>query len=439
MGKATLSSFSFAVLFGISQVFFFQIADAKPLACDVSAPSAILMNADTGVVLYEKNARNPTYPASTTKIATALYALHLARNRLDHPVTIYQEAVAAVSPSLRRSSGRHPSHRLEFGGSHMSLKVGEILSLESLLYGLMVCSGNDAANAIAHYAAGSIPEFMNGLNSYLKSIGCQSTHFTNPHGLPDPLHRTSAFDLALMTSYALKDSVFKQVVKTTRYLRPKTNKQEESYLIQSNALLKPGKHFYPYAIGVKTGYTAAAGSNLVAAAEKDGRRLIAVALNCEDMSQRYRSCISMFEAAFSEQKVERKLFSKDHDSFTCTIEGAKTPLVAVLSKDLIVEYFPSEESKLDAKLSWQKLELPIAENQVVGKITIRDARGTVVALEPIFSKTSVDMTAKYKAGLYVDRLTKEVSKYKVWIGLLAGAVMISMGYVHRRRSLKSKN
>lgn len=406
------------------------------LKCEVSAPSAILINADTGAVLFEKNAYKQTYPASTTKIATALYALYSKGSFLDEIVTASHESVAAVSPVQRRSSGKHPSHRLEFGGSHMNLKVGEALPLKSLLYGLLVCSGNDAANAISMHVSGSVPTFMADLNRYLKSIGCKNTHFTNPHGLPDPFHVTTAYDLALMTSHALRFPIFKQIVKTTRYTRPKSNKQDETSLFQSNALLKPGKFYYPHAIGVKTGYTASAGSNLVAAAENEGRRVIAVALNCEDSGQRYRSCIAMFEAAFNEQKMDRKLFAKETDTFRKQVLGGKVPLQAHLLNDVIIDYYPSEEPSLQAGLIWYDMTLPIRNGDIVGEIKITSLEGKILRVDPIFAKDEVLPTVSHQTRLYLSLAKSWVTLHKELLGGLLGGcfLVVAVGLRPRRRT-----
>lgn len=431
---------SFIFLCVIFSSSFSTSLSAKHLHCDVPAPTAILINADTGVVLFEKNAHTPTYPASTTKVATALYALNeMGNSSLDEHIKASHEAVSAVTPATRRNSGKHPSYRLEFGGTHMGLKFGEIMTFRSLMYGLMLVSGNDAANAIAEFVAGDVPTFMEGLNMYLQEIGCVNTHFTNPHGLSDSRHVTTAYDLAQMTLHAMKHPFFREVVKTTRYTRPKTNKQEESYLVQFNALLRPGKHFYPHAIGVKTGYTDAAGRNLVAAAEKDGRRVIAVVLNCTDMSQRYRSCINLFEAAFNEMKVKRKLFSQQHDAFTISLKGAESPLEAILQKDVIVEYYPSEESKLHAKLRWAHVNLPVAQGDVVGEMQILNDKGVVVLSEPLFAKKDVAPTVSYKVGKCISFASVVMRTYRHWIGLSLGLTFVALAYALKPRKKKSVN
>ena len=137
------------------------------------------------------------------------------------------------------------------------------MDLKSLLYGLMLPSGNDAANVIAEAVSGSVPDFMRELNDFLQSIGCSRTQFKNPHGLPDLEHVTTAKDLAIMAQFAMKSAVFREIVSSSKFLRPQTNKQPEVLLSQGNSLVKPGaKHFYPHATGLKTGYTIQAGMQL---------------------------------------------------------------------------------------------------------------------------------------------------------------------------------
>src|SRR6185437_6437502 len=144
--------------------------------------------------------------------------------------------------------------------------VGEEMPLKEYLYGMMVRSGNDAANVIAEYVSGSIPTFMQELNDYLKQIGCLNTTFCNPHGLHHPDHKTTAFDMALLTREAMKNPVFREIVSTVRHKRPKTNKRPAAVLVQTNRIIKSGtQYYYPKAIGVKTGYHSRAQNTLVAA------------------------------------------------------------------------------------------------------------------------------------------------------------------------------
>src|SRR3984957_869054 len=224
------------------------------LQLSVSTEEAILMNAKTGKVLFEKNGYKQAYPASTTKIATALLTLHRCRDHLDILITAERESLASISPQAKRQSDyRSPSHWIETDSTHIGIKQGEELSLNDLLHGMLIASGNDAANVIAQRLGGTIPKFMEDVNDYLKKIGCKNTHFNNPHGLHHPAHMTTAYDLAVMAREGLKDPIFKQIVSTVRYTSAQTNLEFERTFTQTNQLLKKGPFFYQKAIGVKTG------------------------------------------------------------------------------------------------------------------------------------------------------------------------------------------
>ncbi len=345
--------------------------NGKPLDVTVSAKSAILMNAETGAILYEKHAHIPAYPASTTKIATALFTLERG-GELDRMVAVSAEALRGRPATGKESL--HP-YRLDSDGTMMGIKRGEVLSLDSLLHGLMLVSGNDAANVIAESVAGSIPQFMELLNEYLQSIGCKNTQFQNPHGLPHVDHWSTAYDMALMTKRALQIPKFRNIVSTLVYNKPKTNKQPPLEIRMTNPLVKPkSKHYYPKAIGVKTGHTNAAQDTLVAAAEQDGRTLIAVVLGCEKGGKRFDDVKRLFETAFNEKKSLRRLMGPEH-GFVKEVVGAKSPMKAALGRALSIEFFPAEEPKCKAALHWSVPELPIRKGQKVGEVVIQDENG----------------------------------------------------------------
>ncbi len=160
---------------------------SEPLSLQIHSESGILMNADTGVILFEKNAHEAAFPASITKVATALFVLKTHGNRLENSVTVKPEALASISPQNKRQSNyKSPAYWLETDGSHIGMKKGEEMSLRNLLYALLISSANDAANVIAQHAGGTIQKFMEKENAYLKELGCQHTHFLNPHGLHHP-------------------------------------------------------------------------------------------------------------------------------------------------------------------------------------------------------------------------------------------------------------
>jgi D-alanyl-D-alanine carboxypeptidase (penicillin-binding protein 5/6) len=217
------------------------------------------MEAETGTVLAAKNADEKLPIASTTKIMTALLALE--RGKLDERITISEEAAYQE-------------------GSSMYTSPGETYTLEDLLYGLLLNSGNDAAWAIAEHISGSVPAFVAEMNQRARELGATNTHFTNPSGLPDPGHYSTARDLALITKAALARSDFRRIVSTKARKVPWPAKGEEKLLINHNRLLWR----YEGADGVKTGYTNEARQCLVASATRNGQSLIAVILRSEGNS-----------------------------------------------------------------------------------------------------------------------------------------------------------
>lgn len=182
-----------------------------PSGPQIGAQAAILMDANTGVILYAKNVHERLYPASTTKIMTCLLAME--RGNLDDTVKFSHEAVFSVPAD----------------GSNMGMDEGEALSLEECLYGIMVASANEAANAAAEYISGSISEFVDLMNLRAKEIGCTDTHFTNTNGLHDPEHYTSVYDLALISSYFFQNEMLCKISNTPRYHFEATATQPDDF------------------------------------------------------------------------------------------------------------------------------------------------------------------------------------------------------------------
>lgn len=373
------------------------------LQVTISAKAAVLMNAETGAIIYEKNAHLPLYPASITKVITALYALEKRGNQLNQIVTVSKDAVLIVSPHLRRDKLRHPPYRLEFGATLMGLKAGEQISAEALLYGLMLVSGNDAANAIAEWTSGNVMQFMQDLNDYVQSLGCKHTVLYTPHGLPQADHKTTAYDMGLITKRALQLPFFCKVVKTTHYLRAATNKQPQVELVQHNALIKPGKFYYPKAIGIKTGYTDDAGYTLVSAAADQNRKMIVVLMGCDKLEQRYRDAISLFEAGFNEPKTTRTLFSKNFDVFSTAQKGSKNLIKAAVHEDVVISYYASEEPLVRPELEWNLMAFPIYPGQKVGKVSLYDQNNHMLGSYPLYALETVHPTFYYRV---LDTCTK---------------------------------
>ncbi len=366
---------------------------AEPLKLKVNAEAAILMNADTGQILYEKNARSLYYPASITKIATAAYTLQKKGGELDHIVTADQESIASISAEAKkRANYTLPAYWVEQGSNHIGIKKGEELTLRNLLYGMMLASGNDAANVIAQYTGGTIPNFVAEMNAYLKEIGCQNTTFYNPHGLHHPKHQTTAYDMAILTRHALKNPTFCQIVSTVRYTRPKTNKQESTTLVQSNRLLRTGKYYYPKAIGVKTGYTSAAMKTFVAAAKQGDRTLIAVLLKSSESNAIFTDAAKMFDVAFNQALVRRTLLKAGPQKFVLELPGATKPVKTYLKEDLIVEYYPAEEHKYKCLLYWDEVTPPIAKDSRIGQLKLLSENANELQVVPLYAQEEVKTT-----------------------------------------------
>ncbi len=387
--------------------------EAKQLKVNVSARSAILINADTGAILYEKDPHFLCSPASITKIATALYVLEKKEKELDQLLTASQEAVGVVSPQVR---AKHPSYRLTSDGTHMELKAGEIMPLRALMYGLLLASGNDAANVIAEYVSGSVPKFVEDMNLYLREKGALATHFSNPHGLPHPEHVTTAWDMAHIMKEALKKPFFREVIKTVQYPRPQTNKHPPGLIHQKNRLIKPGPLFYPKAIGGKTGFTNS-GPTLVEAAQDGERTLIAVIIYAE-ATQRFREATLLFETAFAEQKVMRTLLTKEYDHFTLSLKGGTTALEASLNQDLTIAYFPSEEPELKAFLLWDSCPLPIAKGAHVGEVQLKTPQGQIFKTAPLYAIKPVDKTTSLRLRESLLQAKNYLIQKKLWLLLL---------------------
>ena len=237
------------------------------------ARAVIIVDSDNDEVLYDYHAYERMYPASITKIMTSLVvldAVEAGELSLDTPITVSAQAVD-----------------LPWDSSTAELKAGEILTVESLLYCDLLPSGNDACNVLAEAVGGTTAEFVARMNARAAGLGMEGTHFTNPHGLHDPEHYTTAYDIYLMAREAMSNETFRTVVRTAYYTLPATNLQPERTIYSSNGLLTgyyAGTGYtYSKAIGIKTGYTGEAGRCLASAAmDEEGRTFYCVVLGTED-------------------------------------------------------------------------------------------------------------------------------------------------------------
>lgn len=242
---------------------------AWPSGIDVESECAIIMEANTGTILYEKNIHEQCYPASITKIMTTMLALE--NSSLDETVTFSKDAVYNTE------------------GSGIYRNVDEQMSMKDCLYAVMLESANECAYAVAeHVAGGDYQKFIQMMNDKAKELGCTDTHFSNCNGLPDETHVTSCYDMALISREAIKNNMFRTLISTSRYDLPATNKSEPLAMFNHHRMICANKgtaYLYDYAIGGKTGYTNAARNTLVTYAEKDGMMLICVLMKSGTVCQ----------------------------------------------------------------------------------------------------------------------------------------------------------
>lgn len=237
-------------------------APSWPEGPAVTAEGACLIDANTGTILYSKNMDEPFFPASITKIMTALIVIETTP--LDEIVTFSRDAVFNV----------------EAGSSSLGMDVGDQLSVEDCLYGLLLKSANEVGNALAEHVAGSVEEFAKMMNERARELGCTNTSFANPHGLNNPEHKVSAHDMALIAAAAFSNETFVRIDSTRSYHVPPTKRNPDGiYVSCGHRMLKKNDAFYyPGIIGGKTGYTSLAGNTLVTCVERNGLKLVAVVM-----------------------------------------------------------------------------------------------------------------------------------------------------------------
>ena len=277
--KSIIYLLSFALLLSVTPTNIFAADSAVP---QIQSETFVLMDADTGQVLLERNMGSRIYPASVTKIMTALLALE--KGNLSDTVTMSHDAVWSV--------GRDTSH--------VALDENEQLTLEEALYALAIESANDAANGIAELVGGTMENFAKLMTQRAKELGAKTTNFTNAHGLPDANHYTSAYDLALIMAAAVKIPEFTKIFTSVTYSMPPTNRQPETRTFNRKNSLIEGPYAYEGIIGEKTGWTGDAGYTYIAAANQNGRTLVAAVIKSPDTNARWEDTRALFDYGFFE-------------------------------------------------------------------------------------------------------------------------------------------
>ena len=342
-------------------------ASAAP---SVSAKSAVLIEAESGRVLYQQNAFVRLPMASTTKIMTAIVAIESGDTR--RTVTVSPDAVGIE-------------------GSSVYLYPDEQLTMEELLYALLLESANDAAAAIAIAVAGSVENFAKRMNEKAESLGLTATHFTNPHGLDDEAHYTSAYDLAVLSAYALKNETFRAICATTRKTIPLKGDEGTRVLVNHNKMLTR----YEGAIGVKTGFTKRSGRCLVSAAERDGLTLIAVTLGAPDDWQDHAA---MLDFGFkSYQSVP--LAEKGGLVLPLPVVGGEAESVLVANTEAARAILGRSRGKITYRVEApQMLYAPVSSGATVGRV-VWMCDGEEIGTSPLVTINTVAYKKAERKGL----------------------------------------
>ena len=347
---------------------------------DLVCNAAIVMDAASGQILYEKNAYERKYPASITKILTTLVALDHGVN-FDDTVVMSENAIWGI----------------ERNSTNIGLDVGEKVTVRDIMYATMVQSANECAYAVAELVAGDLESFAKLMNDRIEEIGCTDTHFVTPNGLHDDNHYTCAYDMALITKEALKNDTFREIAGTLSYVVPETNLADETRpLWNGNKMINPAEsNYYEYCKGGKTGYTSMANNTLVTFAEKDGLELICVILDCDGWKYSYTDSKALYNYCYNNYTYFRPLTDFTFESKNEELSETNSILQNYYSSlnhemvDLIVDRDYS--LLLNKSVDTTKIEKQInlfdtAKDNVLGEI-IFSYEGEQIGSTPITSTT----------------------------------------------------
>ncbi|MGI5970322.1 MAG: D-alanyl-D-alanine carboxypeptidase family protein [Oscillospiraceae bacterium] len=419
---------------------------------NVDAPIALLIEPESGFILYEKNAGEKAYPASLTKITTALIAI---------------EAIEAGELSL--DDVVTASDNFDFDmvpdGSSQNIKHGEQMTVRDLLYCIMVASANDACNIIAQEISGDVDSFVQRMNDRVAELGCSGTHYMNTHGLPDDDHYTTARDVSIIAREAFKHQLFDEIVSTCAYTTMETNMSPSRQLSSTNMLIShnlDGAYYYEYCRGGKTGFTSKAGHCLVSLSEKNQIQLLCVVMGAEEEqlteeligAKSFSQSRALFEWAYANFSMRTVVSTTDMIAEAPVLNGedadyvvlhTDSDLVALLDNDLDLNSI-ERVIKLDTDAN---LTAPIERGQHVGTVEfLYDGKSlgslNLVTLSAVAGKSSIIIepspsleasgTAKHaKSGFTLLKIL-----IVVIIVLIVGYLLLLINYTVKRKRYKKR-
>lgn len=422
MKQKILTLFLLFVLLFSNSADYAYAAKTEPL---ITGKSAVLIDAATGEILFEKNMHSKQYPASTTKMMTAI--LTLENLDLKDKVEIDNEVPFTE-------------------GSKIYLLEGENVIVKDVMYAMMLESANDAAAALGKNISGTTEEFVKLMNKKAKELGALNTNFVNAHGLHDDEHVSTAYDLAMIAMYAMKNETFRDYVQTYKYTMEATNLQETRYFYNTNRMLYDDLHKvvvrgvergckYEGITGIKTGYTSKAGGCLVASAKRDDTELIAVTLASDDMG-RFQDCIEMLDYGFENFKTVKVYSQGDSVGGVKVKRGTDKFLDLVLASDIYVTLPLEASTSILSTIAETPdfLEAPVEAGQEAGVLKIY-AGDEVVGEHSVFTASEME-----RGGLLsVFGLTQSQAKKVKITGLTILSIIILLLVaiiLIRRRQMK---
>ena len=325
---------------------------------EITATSGAVIDCIDGKFLYSKNVNEKLYPASLTKVLTAI--LVVENCNMQDKVTISETAIKNV----------------EYGYITSGLKVGEELTVEQLLNIALISSCNDVANALAEHVGGTLDKFVTMMNNKAKEIGCTNSHFVNCNGAHDENHYSTAHDMALIGKYAMQFDEIKAITGKTTYTLGATNKYEKDdrlFTTANQMILSGSSHYYKYASGIKTGFTTPAGCCFMAYAEKNNMPIVAVVLKSTTGDSRYDDARKILEYSFDNNTI-RTIVKAGTNVQTLNIKNATNAtkkLNVILEKDLFaVVKDENKEASVEPKITMKdKLKAPIKKGAVIGSVS----------------------------------------------------------------------
>lgn len=394
-------------------IYTFSYADQS---LNITAESVVLIDSISGKILYSKNKDELKYPASTTKILTAI--LTIENCNLDDVITASSTAINSI-----------PS-----GYSNAAIQVGEKLTVKELLEVFLIHSANEAGYILAENISGSIENFANLMNTKAMEIGCTNTHFTNPSGLQDVNHYTTAYDLSLIARYCMQNDTFRQIVKQPSCTITATDKYEERYFLNTNELLnKTSPYYNEHVIGIKTGFTTQARNCLISAYKENNIELISVVLdapqsNSSGDSAKYTDTLTLFKYGIENFSIktiaQRNYVMKKIAVLNATSKTKDLDLV--ISNDISVLISNSVDINSiepDIKLN-DNILAPISQNDVLGTIS--------------YTVDGITYTENLIASHSVEASNFFINIIKIAIAILLLIIAFKLMYLNTRNTNKKK-